>query len=140
VLKEGLQDPREGLPVLLESPLVLRARGVVVVRHLGKLLLRDGLVLHDVCDLPHLALAAGIPAPLYNQEMFMMALGSFSRPSHLLFHQWIIGLTKAIINSPQNHKCARKFCNFWNMMTILTDQQNKNTLHEVLDFPHRNKS
>ena len=47
-IQEGcLQDPGEGLPVLLERPLVLGAGGVVVVGHLGKLLLRDGLVLHD---------------------------------------------------------------------------------------------
>ena len=38
---ELLQDPGEGLPVLLERPLVLGAGGVVVVGHLGKLLLRD---------------------------------------------------------------------------------------------------
>lgn len=48
-----LQDPGEGLPILIERPLVFGAGGVVVVGHLGKLLLRDGLVLHDVGDLPH---------------------------------------------------------------------------------------
>ena len=48
-----LQDPGEGLPVLFERPLVLGAGGVVVVGHLGKLLLRDGLVLHHVGDLTH---------------------------------------------------------------------------------------
>ena len=60
---ELLQDPGEGLPVLLQRPLVLGARRVVVVRHLGELLLGDGLVLHDIGDLPHLRRDLASPNP-----------------------------------------------------------------------------
>lgn len=65
----GLQDPGECLPVLLESPLILSSRGVVVVDHLRKLLLRDGLVLRDIGDLPHLrAELAESPTPLWTKQ------------------------------------------------------------------------
>lgn len=48
--EKSLQNPREGVPVLPESPLILCTRRVVVVDHLRQLLLRDGLILVDICD------------------------------------------------------------------------------------------
>lgn len=45
---ESLQDSREGISILAQSPLVLCTRCIVIEYHLGQLLLGDPLILADI--------------------------------------------------------------------------------------------